>query len=254
MTETEWVAATDPAPMLAFLQSRMGNRKLRLFACACFRRIWPLLADERGRGAVACFERFADEQATADEFADAGRTANAATDDASAAVSEADAVYSDDRSTAALFAAAEARYSAAYGLCYVVEDDPRVGLSADCAASARALHEEATVYLTEPAAERAAHRAGEVARAAERGAQAALVRAIFGNPFRPVSIDPGWLTSDVPALAQGVYADRAFDRLPILADALQDAGCEVADILDHLRGSGPHVPGCWALDVVLGRE
>ncbi len=81
-----------------------------------------------------------------------------------------------------------------------------------------------------------------------------IIRDIFGNPFRPVSCDPAWRTSTAVSLAEGIYADRAFDRLPILADALQDAGCENADILTHLRSDGPHVRGCWALDLVLGKE
>jgi hypothetical protein len=76
---------------------------------------------------------------------------------------------------------------------------------------------------------------------------------VQGNPRRPASVDPSWLTSNVVALAQGIYAELAFDRLPILADALQDAGCEHPDILTHLRGDGPHVRGCWALDLVLGK-
>jgi hypothetical protein len=80
------------------------------------------------------------------------------------------------------------------------------------------------------------------------------IRDIFGNPFRPVTLDPAWATSTVLALAQGIYADRAFDRLPILADALQDAGCEDADILDHCRSDGPHVRGCWVVDLVLGKS
>ena len=79
-----------------------------------------------------------------------------------------------------------------------------------------------------------------------------FIRDIFGNPFRPVAFDPAWLTSTAVALAEGIYADRAFDRLPILADALQDAGCDDADILDHCRGDGPHVRGCWVVDLVLG--
>jgi len=83
--------------------------------------------------------------------------------------------------------------------------------------------------------------------------QCELLRDIFGNPFRPVAVDPEWLTSTVVALARGVYDDRAFDRLPILADALQDAGCEDADILAHCRGDGPHVRGCWVVDLMLGK-
>jgi hypothetical protein len=79
------------------------------------------------------------------------------------------------------------------------------------------------------------------------------VRCIFGNPFRPVTLDPSWRTSTVLALAEGIYTDRAFDRLPILADALQDAGCENDAILSHCRGLGPHVRGCWVVDLILGK-
>jgi hypothetical protein len=89
---------------------------------------------------------------------------------------------------------------------------------------------------------------------AERVAQAGLLRDILGNPFRPVKLDPAWLTSDVVTLARGIYEDRAFDRMPILADALQDAGCDNEDVLNHCRGPGPHVRGCWVVDLVLGEE
>jgi hypothetical protein len=84
--------------------------------------------------------------------------------------------------------------------------------------------------------------------------QPGLLRDIFGNPFRPVTLDPSWLTSPVRQLAKGIYSDRAFDRMPILADALQDAGCDNEDELNHLRNDGPHVRGYWALDLILVKE
>ncbi len=89
---------------------------------------------------------------------------------------------------------------------------------------------------------------------AEEAAFCNLFRDIFGTPFRPVAIDPSWLTSTVVALAEGIYSEKAFDRLPILADALMDAGCSHDDLLNHLRSDGPHVRGCWALDLVLGKS
>jgi hypothetical protein len=88
----------------------------------------------------------------------------------------------------------------------------------------------------------------------ERLVQAALLRDIFGNQYRPVAVDPQWLTSDVVALAEGIYQERAFDRMPILADALQDAGCESENILTHCRQPGVHVRGCWVVDLLLGKE
>jgi hypothetical protein len=79
----------------------------------------------------------------------------------------------------------------------------------------------------------------------------AVVRCIMGNPFRPVAFDPAWRTSTVVALADQMDQSRDFGAAPILADALQDAGCDVPDILDHCRGDGPHVRGCWVIDFVL---
>ena len=81
-----------------------------------------------------------------------------------------------------------------------------------------------------------------------------LLREIFGNPLRPVSLNPAWLTSDVLLLARGICAERAFDRMPILADALQDAGCTNEDVLNHCRDAKQvHVRGCWVLDLLLGK-
>ncbi len=85
------------------------------------------------------------------------------------------------------------------------------------------------------------------------GAIADLIRDIHGNPFRPVTFAPEWRTSTVTAIAETIYADRTFGNLPVLADALEDAGCDHADILSHCRGSGPHVRGCWVVDLVLGK-
>ncbi len=81
-----------------------------------------------------------------------------------------------------------------------------------------------------------------------------LLHEIFGNPFRSVVADPSWLTSTAVALAKGIYDDRAFDRMPILADALQDAGCNNDDVLTHCRDESQlHVRGCWVVDLVLGK-
>jgi hypothetical protein len=81
----------------------------------------------------------------------------------------------------------------------------------------------------------------------------AVQAAIEQHTGHSLSVDPQWLTSTVAALAQGIYADRAFDRLPILADALQDAGCGNEDVLAHCRGAGPHARGCWVVDLLLGK-
>jgi len=81
-----------------------------------------------------------------------------------------------------------------------------------------------------------------------------LLRDIFGNPFRPVSFSLSWRTDTAVALARQMYESRDFGAMPILADALQEAGCDSDDILSHCRGPGPHVRGCWVVDLVLGKE
>jgi hypothetical protein len=89
----------------------------------------------------------------------------------------------------------------------------------------------------------------------EHAAQVKLVRDIFGNPFRPVSFDSDWRTSTAVALAQQMYDSRDFSVMPILADALQDAGCGNEDVLGHCRAAdGVHVRGCWVVDLVLGKS
>jgi len=86
----------------------------------------------------------------------------------------------------------------------------------------------------------------------ERNAQAHLLRDILGNPFRPVTIDPAWLTPNTVTLAKAIYHFRAFDRMAILGDALEEAGCDDAGILDHCRSQTGHVRGCWVVDAVQG--
>jgi hypothetical protein len=88
-----------------------------------------------------------------------------------------------------------------------------------------------------------------------RSFPADLMREIFGHPFPPAAFNPTWRTLDVRLLANGIYTDRVFDRMPVLADALQEAGCDSDDLLSHLRDPhATHVRGCWALDLVLGNE
>jgi hypothetical protein len=81
-----------------------------------------------------------------------------------------------------------------------------------------------------------------------------VMRDLFGNPFRPVSFAPAWRSAPAVALARQAYESRDFGALPVLADALEDADCADRDLLNHLRGPGPHYRGCWAVDQVLQQE
>jgi hypothetical protein len=84
--------------------------------------------------------------------------------------------------------------------------------------------------------------------------QRPLLHCIFGNPFRPVIFDVAWQTTTVTTLAGAIYTEKSFERMPILADALEEAGCTDADILNHCRGPAPHVRGCWVVDLLLGKQ
>lgn len=103
-------------------------------------------------------------------------------------------------------------------------------------------------------AERRSAQAGRQKQSAETAALAHLVREQLGNPFQPYHFEPSWRTETVVALASVIEAERAFDRMPILADALEEAGCDERPTLDHLRGPGPHARGCWVLDLILNRD
>jgi hypothetical protein len=89
---------------------------------------------------------------------------------------------------------------------------------------------------------------------AEEREQVRLEREVAGNPFRPVALDPSWRTSTAVALARQMYESRDFGAMPILADALEEAGCYSPDVLAHCRGDGPHVRGCWMVDLILGKS
>jgi hypothetical protein len=256
MTETEWLQSDDPAAMLAAvvdrtlsgrerLTNRVSDRKLRLFACACCRGVWDQLTNALSREAVLVAERFADNPSGEQGM--------------------------------------ECRRA-----CYAADD----GIG-HCV---RSLHRESEI-----AADNASFYARQIH--GQAPVQAALLREIVGNPWRPVKIGtvivlagdmstaalesgaseewrpPHWLTREVVGIAAAIYDRRSFDELPILADALTEAGCEDEAILLHLRGMeqvpitpevtertgsqartmlvplrGPHVRGCWALDLILGQS
>ena len=226
MTEAEWLAASQVPPMLQFLGKRAGVRKRRLFACACVRRIWHLLDDPRSQRAVETSEAFADGELDRETVKRMRMQAHAASR----------LVPRDGRSP-------DAR-----GLTWSAADAAEICLlltTEDISTAARAVT--------------AASRSGAVP-SRERAAQSSLLRDIFGNPFRPVRIDPSWQTPNVVALARTIYDERELPsglldrtRLAVLADALLDAGCEDEAILDHCRSEGPHVRGCWVLDLLLGK-
>jgi hypothetical protein len=221
MDEAEWQTCNDLAAMLEFLRGKASERKLRLFACACCRRIWHFLSDKRSQLAVEVGEKCADGKTTDEEQFNAYEAACAAKYDAWCVAYE----NGDFPAVAA---------------SYVLGHDPSAALVAST-----------TVLVGDDPRGR---------KPKEMAFQGNLLRDIFGNPFRPVAIDPACRAA-VTNLATAAYEERHLpaghldpDRQAVLADALEDAGCTDADILGHLRDPGPHVRGCWVLDLLLGKE
>ncbi|MDY3552759.1 hypothetical protein R5W24_001848 [Gemmata sp. JC717] len=217
MTEEEWLACDDPE-LLTCEDIGTRDRKWRLVLCACCRRVWKRLVDERSRRAIEQSERYADGLISDEEMG----TAESA---AFAAWTEISNKHGDSPWRAGSAAAA---YSSQHS---IPENDRSNAMGAVIEGFSKAAR-----------------------RTAEQRAQAQIIRDVFGNPFRLVAFFPSWRTDTVVALAQQMYASRDFSAMPILADALQDAGCDNADVLDHCRDpKGVHVRGCWVVDSVLGK-
>ncbi|MDY3557010.1 hypothetical protein R5W24_006194 [Gemmata sp. JC717] len=222
MTEAEWLTCDDALRMLPFIGRVLtDSRKVRLLACACCRAVWDDTWPQRSREAIVSAELFANGMLTESELNDFRSLAcqsaqNEAVRQSRMRFTEANLVL-----VSRLTFAADAALKSDHIVFKVTVSYPTSSLRAD----------EEMKAIMPP-----------------------ILKDIFGNPFCPVTLDPSWLTSDVRLLSTSIYADRAFDRLPILADALQDAGCDRDDVLNHLRGDGPHVLGCWALDLVLGKS
>jgi hypothetical protein len=224
MTEQEWLECTDSIQMLLFLKRRrVRARRLRLFSAACCRPHWSSLTDRRSRDAIEVLEKYADGPGRKADL-DALKGAFQSAKDAAAGTTVDSRPY------------------------YVANAVVRAVEPSDASWTARWT---ADFWLT------AAGMIGQAERRKEAATQVALLRDIFDNPFRRVALNPTWLAwSDgtIPKLAQAIYDDRAFDRMPVLADALEEAGCANADLLQHCRRPGPHVRGCWVVDRLLARE
>jgi hypothetical protein len=228
MTEAEWLVCEDAKELCNSLRTELdvgrakaGQRKLWLFGCASCRLVWEALPDQRSRAAVEYAEGLAD--GTADPtrlrevYDDAYKAANERT-----------------------VRRASRKLEAALAVCgLVARGTPE---------SATQAHTAMRRHMYNPADKYYRRWRGELRQLAH------LLRDIFGNPFRPVTFHPEWRTSTVVALANQMYESRDFSAMPILADALQDAGCDNEDILNHCRDpKATHVRGCWVVDLVLGK-
>jgi hypothetical protein len=253
MTEQEWLSCTDPKAMLDFLQGQAIGRKLRLFAAACCRRVWPLLNGEPFRTAVQRAELFADGVVTKEDMTEARDAAiplfvhlHGGEDEAPAAALSAAGVPAPKKSFLDQLLDA---FSDPWWEDEFDKGDPHAPavVTARHAAWATA-HAQGQRPVSGSA--------GEVA---EQQRQAGILSDLF-NPFRPATVSPAWRTPQVLVLAQAAYDERELPagtldlaRLVVLADALEEAGCSDQTVLGHLRKAGPHVRGCWAVDLILGK-
>jgi hypothetical protein len=247
MTEAEWQACTNPDMMLGFLRDELrepSKRKLRLFICACCRRIWDVLPDEHSRMAVE----------TAEAYADLLIPPNVL-------------VHAHEAATTALYFES------------LIADLPGVGWgNAPRESASKLMFSNLALQAAEGAARASAtnmtrskrqnvqtrRRIWTAAWIAEKRAQCHLLRDIFGNPYRQKIVEPewpAWKGGTARRLAQEAHDGRSLPTgtldvatLAVLADALEEAGCTNADILDHRRRPGVHVRGCWVIDLLLGKS
>lgn len=232
MTQEEWLACTDPRLILEFLRGKVSDRKLRLFVCAFCRHFWPLLRCDQSRRSVEVGELFADGIANEKRRLDAERAA----DEASFSIHRSlrrsgKRMWFPNLRSAALHASLP---------CFP-KSSSFEGRIAQCLTYANHIDTNSYPRLCR------------------------LARDIVGNPFRPSpTLSPTtriWKDGTIQRIAEAAYEDRQLPeglletaRLKVLADALEEAGCTDPEIPTHCRSEGPHVRGCWVVDLILGRE
>jgi hypothetical protein len=211
MTEAEWETCQDPEKMLEYLRGRASDRKLRLFAVACCRRIWRLLRSKALREAVEVSEQWADGLVPAGQLAKVAQAI--------------EHVWPGNGD-------------------FTLESYPQIA-ALFCAAKGKRELRSVAFY--------AAMGSG----GAEKRKQTRLLHDIFGNPWHPTIFAPAvlaWQGSTVVRMASAIYEDRRWEGMPLLGDALEEAGVTDQAVLDHCRGPGPHARGCHVVDAILGRS
>ncbi len=214
LTERTWETCNDPAAMLEYLRGKASERKLRLFAVACCR---PLLKPKQWEhDALDIAEQIAD-----------GKPAGYSRKLWKVTLEEWD-----------------------WWQTWLMEDDSPLNWALHFALDANLQKTGLDADFTEWVAGLGP---GSKKRA-DLARQAHLLRCIFGNPFRPVAFADSWRPRAVTTLARSIYEERRFEDLPVLADALEECGCDNQEVLGHCRAGGEHVRGCWVVDLVLGHD
>lgn len=219
MNAKQWRDGDNPRQMVRYVAAHASDRKIRLFLCAHARTAWPDMTF-RGRRAVEVAERYCDDPTAYSDMLGAGRAFNPGWSDEAAP-------WEEQRQREFNPEEAAAR---SHG----------EGLARRCT-YARAKQGLELLLLYNDT----------------RPEVVPLLHEVFGNPFDPVALEPAWLTHEgglIPRLARAIYEERAWDRMPILADALEDAGCSDPRILEHCRSDAAHAKGCWVIDLLTGGE
>jgi hypothetical protein len=272
MTEVEWLANTSSKRMIRFLARPLADRKALLFDVGCCRRLGDLLADPRSNEALAVLERFADGDATVAQLRSAAASATAAAEKVDAPRIAMDRLVAQKapQANSTKFREQHRQAGRLHWAAYAVVD------AFECVNHLRAtpqylLGSTHTLMRCQNALRDDGPLVGtganedafgvDAARLAESKHQAHLVRDVFGNPFRRVVFDPRWRVHVTFDLGRSAYEQRRANQgqldnaqLAVLSDALEEVGCTDEAILSHLRSAGPHVRGCWALDLLLGKQ
>lgn len=217
MDISEWEQSNYPRGMLEFVQSKTNDRKMRLFACACCRRFWDVLPDDRCRRFIETVEKYADGLVS---DADLDRAYFAAED----AAKETGNVHADN-------------LIGLYGACATYEyQDSMRGVIAERAAKLMA--SDSPYGIT-----------------AEQAAQSTILRDIIGPaPFENCTFEPAYRVAEAIAIAREMYEACVFLNLQRLSEVLQHCGCANSTLLSHCQQVSPHVKGCWVVDLVLGLQ
>ncbi|QEH34491.1 hypothetical protein OJF2_30300 [Aquisphaera giovannonii] len=227
MDMSQWMACNEPWEMLVFLEPRASDRKLQLFAAACCRRAWSIGPDRRHEELVEAAERFANGWLSEAEFERCREAVIAMRED-----NPDEEPWSPSWCLTSATLHARGGGAARYAARFVANGLAVLAGEQESEAWHAALHDEMR------------H-------------QCEILRDVIGDPFRPFRFDPSWLSHEgrpAQRMAEEMEESGRYDELGRLADVLEQNGCKDLAVLEHCRRASGHVPGCWVIDALLGRE
>ena len=243
MNSEQWDEAHDPNEMLKFLDYFAHLRKHQLFACACIERVREFVRHEELKSCLDIIRFYPDSPVSLDTI----QLAQTKSDK----ILEEFKFGPDHPKDFIEYYPGAAIYRF---FRWIHDEGMPVGVGSCCRTAMGRVSWINAIQMDEPNKYQTAQQIKDTIEQNEALQQCNLLREIFGNPFHPVTTDPIWLTPTVTAMAQAMYEDRNFTAMPILGDALEEAGCDNEDILQHCRDMTGHVRGCWLVDLVLDKQ